>query len=89
MREECDEAELTLSPVFQANPLPTSITTLDEGRYVGVNDSWVQLFGYACQEAMGNTRQSGQNSPTNCKPMVRCVILNILHGRKPETCAVS
>lgn len=55
MPEECDESELTSSPVFHANPLPTSITTLDEGRYVGVNDAWAHLFGYTCQEVMGNT----------------------------------
>ncbi|MBI5033955.1 MAG: PAS domain S-box protein [Chloroflexi bacterium] len=55
MREGYDESELTSSPVFHANPLPTSITTLGEGRYVGVNDAWVRLFGYTCQEVMGNT----------------------------------
>lgn len=53
--EECGESELTFSPVFHANPLPTSITILDEGRYIGANKAWLNLFGYTSDQVIGNT----------------------------------
>lgn len=52
---QCAESELTFSPVFHANPLPTSLTTLEDGRYVAVNDAWSRAFGFTQEEVCGKT----------------------------------
>ena len=41
---------------FNANPLPCSISTLKEGRYVDVNDSFLNYTGYTRDEIIGKTR---------------------------------
>jgi PAS domain S-box-containing protein len=51
----CDESELTFSPVFHANPLPTSLTTLEDGRYVAVNEAWLRAFGFTQDQVCGKT----------------------------------
>ncbi len=56
--QECSESELVFAPVFHANPIATSLTVLDDGRYVGVNDAWLFLFGYTRAEVMGQTSLS-------------------------------
>lgn len=43
------------SKAFHASPAPSSITTLDEGRYVDVNESYTRLVGYTKEELIGNT----------------------------------
>lgn len=40
---------------FNCSPDPITISTLHEGRYVEVNDSFVQLSGYERDEAVGRT----------------------------------
>ncbi|MFQ4140710.1 PAS domain S-box protein [Chlorogloeopsis sp. ULAP02] len=40
---------------FRCSPNPITISTLQEGRYVEVNDSFVQLSGYDRLEALGRT----------------------------------
>ncbi|MDM9379516.1 PAS domain S-box protein [Chlorogloeopsis sp. ULAP01] len=40
---------------FRCSPNPITISTLQEGRYVEVNDSFVQLSGYDRLEAIGHT----------------------------------
>jgi PAS domain S-box-containing protein len=40
---------------FRANPQPMSLTTLDKGRYVDVNDSFLQMSGYNREEVIGHT----------------------------------
>ncbi len=42
---------------FHCNPDPMSITTLAEGRYVEVNDSFVEVTGYDRHEIIGRTNQ--------------------------------
>jgi PAS domain S-box-containing protein len=41
--------------VFRSSPNPISISTLAEGRYIEVNDSFVQQSGYEREEAIGCT----------------------------------
>ncbi|MEI2580577.1 PAS domain S-box protein [Scytonema sp. PRP1] len=41
--------------VFRSSPNPISISTLAEGRYIEVNDSFVKQAGYEPQEAIGRT----------------------------------
>lgn len=52
---QCDESELSFSPVFHANPLPTSLTTLEDGRYVAVNEAWSRAFGFTQRQVYGKT----------------------------------
>lgn len=40
---------------FKANPQPMSLTTLAEGRYVDVNDSFLTMSGYTREEVIGRT----------------------------------
>lgn len=49
------ESRERFSLVFQASPLPISISTLDEGRFIDVNDSFLRQFGYVREEVVGHT----------------------------------
>ena len=53
--ETLKESEEKFSRAFQSNPHPMSIVTLDEGRYLDVNDSYVRTFGFSREELMGRT----------------------------------
>jgi PAS domain-containing protein len=41
--------------VFHASPIPFSITTLQEGRFVDVNAAFERRYGYSRQELIGRT----------------------------------
>lgn len=41
--------------VFQSNPIPMTIATLDEGRLIDVNERALELSGYSRQELIGRT----------------------------------
>ncbi len=43
------------SKAFYASPAPSSITTLNEGRYVDINESYLKLVGYTKGELIGKT----------------------------------
>ena len=43
------------SKAFHASPAPSSITTLKEGRYVDVNESYTKLVGYSKEELLQST----------------------------------
>ncbi|WP_315786580.1 PAS domain S-box protein [Fischerella sp. JS2] len=43
------------SKAFRCSPDPITISTLKEGRYIEVNDSFVQLSGYQPSEVLGRT----------------------------------
>ena len=43
------------SKAFYSNPQPMSITTLDEGMYVDVNESFLNTLGYARDDVIGHT----------------------------------
>jgi PAS domain S-box-containing protein len=40
---------------FNANPQPMSLTTLNEGRYIDVNESFLEMSGYTREQVIGNT----------------------------------
>ena len=52
------ESEQQFSKAFKANPQPMSITTLQEGKYLDVNDSFLRMSGHTREEVIGHT--SGQ-----------------------------
>jgi PAS domain S-box-containing protein len=44
-----------LSKTFQFNPQPMSLTTVDEGRFLDVNDAFLKMSGYTRDEVIGRT----------------------------------
>jgi PAS domain S-box-containing protein len=49
------QSEERFSKVFRSSPEPMSLTTLDQGTYLDVNDSLTTLLGFARQEMLGKT----------------------------------
>jgi len=48
-------SEQKFSVAFRSNPGAVSISTLHEGRYVDVNDSYLRVLGYERDEVIGHT----------------------------------
>ncbi len=46
------------SKAFHASPAPSSITTLEEGKFIEVNESYTRLVGYSKEELIGETTTS-------------------------------
>jgi PAS domain S-box-containing protein len=53
--EQLRHSEERFAKAFQASPVPIAICTVNDLSYVNVNDSWVKLFGYSRDEAIGRT----------------------------------
>ncbi|MEP7287870.1 MAG: PAS domain S-box protein [Chloroflexota bacterium] len=49
------QSESRFSKVFQLSPVAISITTLEDGRFVEINDSFVNLIGYTREDIIGRT----------------------------------
>jgi PAS domain S-box-containing protein len=48
-------SEDKFSKAFRSSPHPISITTLNEGRFIEVNNSFLEVFGYRLKEVIGRT----------------------------------
>lgn len=48
-------SEERFSKAFQCNPDPISIATIKNGKYIEVNDAWVETAGFQRDEAIGHT----------------------------------
>jgi len=48
-------SESKFSKAFRSSPSPITISSLAEGRYIEVNDSFLQLMGYSREEVIGHT----------------------------------
>ena len=48
-------AEEKFAKVFQASPVAISISRLGDGRYIDVNDAFIEQFGWAREEFIGHT----------------------------------
>jgi PAS domain S-box-containing protein len=48
-------SEERFAKAFHSNPQPMSITSLEEGRYVDVNECWLKMSGYTREEIIGHT----------------------------------
>jgi PAS domain S-box-containing protein len=48
-------SEQRFAKAFKANPQPMSLTTFAEGRYIDVNESFLQMSGYERREVIGST----------------------------------
>jgi diguanylate cyclase (GGDEF)-like protein/PAS domain S-box-containing protein len=44
-----------LARIFHINPEPMTLTRLDDGRYLEVNESFLRIFGYSREEVIGHT----------------------------------
>jgi PAS domain S-box-containing protein len=53
--DELRQSEERFAKAFRANPQPMSITTVADGRYVLVNDSFLEMSGYTRDEVIGHT----------------------------------
>ena len=53
--EALQESEKKFSTLFQASPVYMSFSTLDEGRFLEVNDAFTKITGYAREEVLGRT----------------------------------
>ncbi|HQP48354.1 MAG TPA: PAS domain S-box protein [Spirochaetota bacterium] len=52
-RREVELSEEKFSKSFHISAVPMSITTLDEGRFVEVNDAWISLLGFGRDMLIG------------------------------------
>ncbi len=46
-----------LARIFHINPEPMTLTRLDDGRYIEVNESFLKTFGYRRDEVIGHTAE--------------------------------
>lgn len=72
------ESEERFSKAFRMSPLPINISTLKEGFYLDVNDSFLRLLGYSRDEVIGRTSlELGiWMNPTDRTEMVQRVLLD-------------
>jgi PAS domain S-box-containing protein len=49
------DSERRFAQAFNASPQPMSIATLDEGRYIDINESFASVSGYEREEIIGRT----------------------------------
>jgi PAS domain S-box-containing protein len=75
MEKALRESEEKFYKAFHASPEPIAITTLKDGKYIEVNDSYLRYTGYNREELMGQTT-TGINIWAN--PKERDRLLNIL-----------
>ncbi len=55
--DELKKSRRNFSLAFQSNPAPIVISNLEQGRYLDVNKSWLDLIGYERKEMIGKTAQ--------------------------------
>ena len=55
VEEALRTSEERFSKAFHISPAPTIISTLDDGRYLDVNDSFLLMLGYSREEMIGHT----------------------------------
>jgi two-component system, cell cycle sensor histidine kinase and response regulator CckA len=49
------QSEEQFSKAFHSSPIPICITTVAEGKFLNVNDSFLRLFGFSREEMIGRT----------------------------------
>jgi len=71
-------SEERFAKAFKANPQPMSVTTLREGRYLDVNESFLLMSGYTREEVIGHTsielahyERTGDRNTLLVEPLLR------------------
>jgi len=68
LRKEAEEmlrvSEEKFAKAFANNPAAIAISRLEDGIFLDVNDTWVDLVGYSRQEALGNSARQMNIWPT-------------------------
>jgi PAS domain S-box-containing protein len=74
------ESEEKFSIAFHSSPATIAITTLKDGRYIDVNDSYINAMGYTSKELVGRT---ATDVDTWVRPEDRARLFKVLkeHGR--------
>jgi PAS domain S-box-containing protein len=58
IQEELRLSEERFSKAFRSNPLAISITRLEDGHYIDVNERWLEWLGYTREEVIGRTARN-------------------------------
>jgi PAS domain S-box-containing protein len=75
-REDRQVSDDKFRKVFRSSPIPFSITTLKEGRFVEVNAAFERRYGYSREEVLGRTVHELQMW---CDPADRLFLIEQLH----------
>ncbi len=54
-RETLRESEERFSTAFRASPAPLVLSEIDTGRFIDVNERWLQILGHTREETIGRT----------------------------------
>ena len=67
--------EQLFTRVFYASPIPVSLTRLASGRYLEVNDAFLEVLGYEREDVIGHTSQELNlwNNPSDRTRMVQAI----------------
>ena len=57
MDKALKESEEKFSKAFRSSPIAIVVLTLEEGKFVEVNDSFTELTGYSRDEIIGETAE--------------------------------
>jgi PAS domain S-box-containing protein len=71
--EALRRSEAKFSRAFHASPNPLTISTLQDGRFIEVNDKFLEVTGYCLEEVVGHTVGELQlwNDPANRAEVIR------------------
>ena len=75
IEEALRSSENRFSIAFNASPISSVIATIDEGRYVAVNDAFLSLTGYKREEVVGRSSADLRIWPT---PKARAEVTQLL-----------
>ena len=73
--DELQSSEARFSKVFYASPVPATITTLSDGRYIDINERALELLGFERAEVIGahrvRTQPLGERSLSHARRTAR------------------
>src|SRR5215471_18937881 len=74
--DELQRMEERFGKAFRANPQPMTLSTLADGRYLDVNDSFLEVTGYTREEVIGRTslELGGWATPEHRSDFVKQVV---------------
>ena len=77
--EELRQSQERFSKVFRASPVGIAIASVEDGRYIDVNDALLAMIGYARHEVVGRTPHE---VPLWQDPTVQTEVLQQLHQQR-------